>query len=135
MNSKMSKGIIYTVIYYLIGALITGIVYTIFGQGYAHAPGPHYMVIFFTLVGGVLWTMGSTYKFFFHDKSNVAKGIIVSNLFVIVCSIAFIYYIINSDNDSSYNLNGPAENIQADRHGDTTIIHHNGNIIYIRIKD
>jgi hypothetical protein len=131
----MSKGIIYTVIYYLIGASIAGIVYAVFGQGYAHAPGPHYLVIFFTLAGGILWTIGSTYKFFIRDKSDVVRGTIVANLLVIVCFVGFIFYTINSNNDSSHNFNGTAGNMESNSHGDTTIIRYNGNIVYLRIKD
>ncbi len=131
----MGKGIISAIIYYLIGGATTGIVYAIFGQQYAHAPGPHYIVLFFTLLGGLLWAAISAYKFFVHRKSERLKGIIITNVVVVLCFVLIFSYIINSENQSSDIRISADYDIQSETHGDTTTIHYNGNLIYLRVKD
>jgi len=132
----MIKGIIRTLIYYAISAAIAGVLYLIFGQGYAHAPGPHYLVIFFAFVGGMGWAAFSILRFFTQTKSEELKGAIFSNLIVIFGFISFIYY-------SQYRYSKSFDGYKSDQpilletevHGDTTIIRHHENIVYISVKD
>jgi hypothetical protein len=60
----MKNRIFRTLLFYGIGFGIAGIAYAIIGNAYIHAPGVHHLILFLTLVIGIIWTLVSVGIFF-----------------------------------------------------------------------
>lgn len=129
----MKSGIIKTLLFYGIGFGIAGIVYAIIGNPYIHAPGIHHLILFLTLVIGLIWTLISTGIFFFNAKSEKLKGIIISNSLIIIG--CFLYVGIPIYLDSNEKTFIESDFVRTEIKGDTTELYHNNNLIYIKVKD
>jgi hypothetical protein len=129
----MKKGILKTLILYAIGFGIAGISYLTIGHPYIHAPGLHHLIIFLTLIIGLSWTLASVITFFFKIRTEKLKWIIISNGLIIISCFLYvavpIYY--NSKEVDEIKSN----TIHTEIKNDTTELYHNGNLIYIKVKD
>lgn len=52
---KEWNGLVYSLSYYALGAIMTWFTYKVFGWGYQHAPGLHHFVGFLFWIGGIAW--------------------------------------------------------------------------------
>ena len=129
----MKKGILKTLLFYGIGFGIAGIAYSIIGNPYIHAPGVHHLILFLTLVIGLIWTLISIGIFFFKTKTEKLKGIIISNSLIIIS--CFLYVAIPIYIDSNEKTFIESDFVRTEIKGDTTELYHNDNLIYIKVKD
>ena len=129
----MKTGIIRTLLFYGIGFGIAGISYTIIGHPYIHAPGVHHLILFLTLLIGLIWTLYSLGVFFFKTNTKKLKGIIITNSIVIVSS--FLYVAIPIYLSSTEKTFIGSDVVRTEVKGDTTELYHNDNLIFIKDKD
>jgi len=130
----MNKGFLKTLIYYLIGLGLAGLSYSIVGHPYIHGPGLHHIVIFLTFFGGFGWLLIAAIQYFNGRKSENLRGIIFSNLFMCLCFVLFMAYIIRDATDNR----GVEKNehiIIIEESGDTTTMYHDGSPVYMKVKD
>ena len=90
----MKIGLLRTLLFYGIGFGLAGLSYLIVGHPYMHAPGLHHIIILLTLIIGVIWFLASVVKFL-KTKAPTLKGVVYSNLIVILCFVIYIAYLIN----------------------------------------
>ncbi len=129
----MKKGILKALLFYGIGFGIAGIAYAVIGNPYIHAPGIHHLILFLTLIIGLIWTLTSIVFFFFKAKTDKLKGVIITNSFIIIC--CFLYVAIPIYLDSNKKTLIEPDFIHSEIKGDTTELYHNNNLIYIKVKD
>ena len=132
-RNKLRKGILKTLLFYGIGFGIAGISYAIIGNPYIHAPGVHDLILFLTLVIGLIWTLISIGFFFFKAKTGKLKGIIISNSLIIIS--CFLYVATPIYLDSNKKTIVKSDLVRTETKGDTTELYHNDNLIYIKVKD
>ncbi|SEB48561.1 hypothetical protein SAMN04489761_0989 [Tenacibaculum sp. MAR_2009_124] len=82
---NMKSGILKTLKLYGIGFGLAEISYLTIGHPYIHAPGMHHLILFLTLVSGLIWTFISLIKFYFKIKTP--------------CSLSFFRTPLNSTNN------------------------------------
>ena len=129
----MKKGILKTLLFYLIGFGIAGIAYTIIENPYTRAPRVHHLILFLTLVIGLNWTLGSCWIFFFKAKTDKLKGIILTNSLIIMS--CFLYVTIPIYLDPTKKTLIESDIIRTEIKEDTTKLYHNDNLIFIKVKD
>ena len=129
----MKKGILKTLIFYGIGFGLAGLVYLIIGHPYLHAPGFHHLILVLTLIGGLLWTVRILFTFLSKERTNENKGILITSSLILISSFLYVAVPILSESDKEYD--GVAESLKTEIKGDTTYIYHNGNPVYIQVKD
>jgi len=129
----MKKGILKALMFYGIGFGIAGIVYAIIGNPYIHAPGFHHLILFLTLVIGLIWTLASIGIFFFKAKTNNLRGIIVTNSLIIVS--CFLYVSVTIYLDSTEKTFIESNFVRTEVKGDTIELYHNDHLIFIQVKD
>ncbi len=129
----MKKGILRTLVFYGIGFGIAGIAYSIIGNPYIHAPGVHHLILFLTVVIGLIWTLISLGVFIFKGKSQKLKGIIITN--AIIITGCFSYVAIPIYLDSTKKTYIESDFVRTEVKGDTTELYHNDNLIFIKVKD
>jgi hypothetical protein len=78
----MNKGILYSVIYYLIGFGFAGVFYLRVEHTYIHGPGAHHIIMGLTFLGGIIWTMGAMIRYNFSNQKETLKGIMITNLVI-----------------------------------------------------
>ena len=129
----MKKGILKTLLFYGIGFGIAGIAYAIIGNPYIHAPGIHHLILFLTLIIGVIWTLISLVIYFFKVKTEKLKGIIISNSLVIISCFLIVAIPIYLDSNEKTFIE--SDFVRTEIKGDTTKLYHNNNLIYFKVKD
>ena len=129
----MKSGILKTLMLYGIGFGVAGISYLTIGHPYIHAPGLHHLILFLTLVTGLIWTFISLGKFYFKIKTLELKGIIITNSIIIIS--CFLYVVIPIYSDQTENPIDKSNFVRTEKKGDTTYIYHNDNLIFIKVKD
>ena len=130
----MKKGIINAIIFYGVGLGVTGLTYLIFGATAGHGPGLWFLVLFLTFLIGLFWTSSTLFSYFFKNKTDERKGIIYSNIVVILIVIGTILHT-RSQIDYSDTSDPKREELSVSPNGDTTSIMLNDKIIYLKIKD
>jgi len=130
----MKKGIIKAIIFYGVGLGVTGLTYLFFGATAGHGPGLWILIPFLTFLIGLFWTGSTLFSYFFKNKTDERKGIIYSNIVVILIVIGTILYT-RSLIDYSDTSDTKKEELSASQNGDTTSIMLNDKIIYLKIKD
>ncbi len=131
----MKKGVLKALTIYLVGFTIAWLIYSIYGHPYIHAPGFHHLIVFFTFLIAIFWTIGAILFFFLKKKSIALKSFIVTNLIFISCFSFYIYYSLVSENQNDPFDNEPKNEIISETKGDTTFVYHNGNVVYMKVKD
>ena len=130
----MKKGVINAITFYGVGLGVTGLTYFIFGATAGHGPGLWFLVLFLTFLIGLFWTSSTLFSYFFKNKTDERKGIIYSNIVVILIVIGTILYT-RSQIDYSDTSDPKREELSVSPNGDTTSIMLNDKIIYLKIKD
>lgn len=90
----MKSGIINTLIFYVFGFSSAWVIYLIFGHPYIHAPGLHHIAILLTFLLGLIWAVISTIIYFAKNKTEKLKGIIITNLVLVIGFIIFMTVLI-----------------------------------------
>lgn len=90
----MIKGILQALLYHMIAFTFAGIAYLIAGHDYAHAPGYHHIIITFAIACGFVWMIGCVLYYFFAERSEKLKGVILTHFVFVTAFAALIYYII-----------------------------------------
>ncbi|WP_045468078.1 hypothetical protein [Winogradskyella sp. PG-2] len=129
----MKKGILKTLLFYIIAFGIAGISYLTIGNPYKHASGVHHFLLFLTLIVSIVWTLASIGTFFFIKKTNTLKGIIIANSLLILCCILYVVIPIYLDSNKETYIE--SDFVRTEIKGDTTQLYHNDNLIYIKVKD
>ena len=129
----MKKGILKTLVFYGIGFGIAGLVYLIFGHPYIHAPGFHHLILFLTLIAGLVWTLIILFAFLKKGRTRERKGILITSSLILISSFLYVAIPIVTEADNDYGE--VAESLRTEIKGDTTFIYHNGNPVYIKVKD
>lgn len=129
----MKKGILKTLLFYGIGFGIAGIVSFTVKSTYIHGPGLHHFIIFFTLVIGLIWALISFGIYIFKRKTQVLKGILITNIIIIVASFLLVAIPIFLDQTKKTIIESSL--IRTEIKGDTTNLYDNDNLIFIKVKD
>lgn len=134
MENKFLKGIVSAVAYYAAGALLAFIVYLVLGRSYQHAPALHHIILFALWLGGCAWALFSIINRFLGKNVAYNRGAALAH--IVVCSAAFVvvYQDIRlEEREEAGGIN--QSSITTEFSGDTTIVRHHGNIVYIKIGD
>lgn len=126
------KGVFYTILYYASGLGLAALSYAIVGHPYIHAPGLHHIVLFLTFAGGFIFTLLLTVKYILETRTWKLRGILLTNMVAILSFILVIYNSLHEEKDSAAER---GDEISISENGDTTIMYHNKNIIYMKVKD
>lgn len=129
----MKKGILQSILFFVIGFGVAGISFSVIGNLYAHAPGLHHLILFLTIVIALLWTLASLYLFIFKVKTQKLKGIIITNAIIILSCLLYVSIPIYLDSKEETFVQSDFIRTEIDR--DTTKIYNNDNLIYIKVKD
>ncbi len=130
----MKKGILKVALYYLIGMALVALSYFTVSHTYMHGPALYHLVFILTFIGGFLWLIAATVKYFTGHPTDSLKGVIVSNLIICLSFLGFVVFISREDKDID-ELKSNEDQITMDSSGDTTTMYHNGNLVYIQVKD
>ena len=90
MKLRNHKGLVFTISYYLIGLLISYIVYLVFGWEYIHAPGFHHLTFILFLIGGLIWGFINAILLFKRKEQFYKESLIVHSIIFGVLIIWFI---------------------------------------------
>lgn len=134
MESRFIKGIITAIAYYAAGALMAFLTYKFFGHGYAHAPRLHYLILFASWAGGCLWAIVSIYKRLTGADVAYYRGTALVNLAVVAIAFLWFYRERQAFKRVSPDEKAP-QAITTEFSGDTAIVRHDGNIVFLRIGD
>jgi hypothetical protein len=130
----MRQGITKTLIFYGIGLATTWLTYIVFGQGYAHGPGLYIVIPILTILIGLFWTGSTIFDYYFKNKTDKRKGIILTNIIVFVLFVLTIFYI-RHQSRKDYADFSPQDQLTTSQYGDSTLIEYNGTLVYLKIKD
>lgn len=131
-NKSFFSGVLYALVFYTAGFSLAGISYLIIGHPYGHAPGMHHLILFSTFVGGLCWTIGAAIKAFTGRRSQRLRGILLTNTLAVLGFVGFFYDITRPDHET---VQEESVDLNMTHHGDTAIVFHGDNIIYLRVKD
>ncbi len=129
----MKKGVLKTLLFYAIGFGIAGISYLTIGHPYIHAPAIHHIIIFLTLVIGIIGTLISLLLYLFKTKTPLLKGILITNSIIITACFLFIVLLVQLYKREDKPI--VSEQVFSEVKGDTTRMYHNNNLIFIKVKD
>ncbi len=131
-----NKGLIYTVLYYLIGLFISYIIYLIYGWEYIHAPGYHHMTFILFLFGGVFWSLVNIIQIAktkkrIHKQSLLIHGLIIGGI------VSVLITTVKLSNIENHELNTNKDNSFAtiSKQDSSIIIVEKNDTIYWKIKD
>lgn len=136
MKLSNHKGLIYTVAYYLIGLLISYIVYLIFGWEYIHVPGIHHLTFVLFLIGGLIWGVINIILIFKRKKQFYKESLVVHSIIFggLIIWILIAFRIVGT----------PEQNFEKENNSSMTLINKNdtsllingmNDTIYFKIKD
>lgn len=127
----MGKGIVISLIFYIVGLGLAGLSYVTVGHEYIHGPGLHHLIIVLTFISGFLWMIVAATLT--RQWSATLKGIVYTNLAMSVGFGLFILYLFldvrRSDEPTSEAI---IEVVETDS---TTTMYRDGTIIYVKEKD
>ncbi len=129
----MNKGFLKSILYYSIGLGLAGISYAIVGHPYIHAPALHHIIILLTFIGGLLCLVVSAIQYITGQRTVNLKGIIVTNLVMILGFTLVMVYIISDTTHNSEFENNQNE-LTIEESGDTTM-YHSGSPVYMKVED
>lgn len=86
---EIKKGILKTLMFYGIGFGTSGIISLIVKQTYIHGLGLQHLIMFMTLLIGVIWTLISLIRFF-NKPTNILKGIIITNALILFIILIYL---------------------------------------------
>ena len=132
-RKDFAKGMLYTLLYYISGLALAGLSYLIVGHPYIHAPGLHHWLIFLTFLGGFIWALAATVNYLTGTRTPKLRGIIFTNTVAVVSFVLVLYRILHEERDTVAEEAG--DEISMSQNGDTTILYHNENIIYMKVQD
>ncbi|MFK5880429.1 MAG: hypothetical protein QM478_13145 [Flavobacteriaceae bacterium] len=90
VRKELKFGILQTLAFYIFGLVAAWFIYMIFGNPYIHAPGIHHITIFLTFLIGFIWMIISLLLFFGKKKTDKLKGVIITNLILILIFIMYL---------------------------------------------
>jgi len=127
----VGKGIVISLIFYIVGLGLAGLSYVTVGHEYIHGPGLHHLIIVLTFISGFLWMIVAATLT--RQWSATLKGIVYTNLAMSVGFGLFILYLFldvrRSDEPTSEAI---IEVVETDS---TTTMYRDGTIIYVKEKD
>lgn len=130
LHSMMIRFIL-VLLYYAAGFLLAWAAYVAIDFHYAHAPGPRELIVFITLLGGVTWFMVTVARYT-STRTAERKATILAHLAVFAaCAIAAFFYW----NTPFPSVDEPVLEIVVETSGDTTVMRHQGNLIYYKVGD
>jgi hypothetical protein len=130
----MNKGVLKSILYYIIGLGLAGLSYLTIGHEYIHAPGLHHAIVLLTFFAGFLWLLVAVIQYFTGQRTENLKGIILTNLVMSVGFIVLLAYIIQDATDNS-EFEENAHSITIEESGDTTTMYYGGSPLYMKVKD
>ena len=90
----MKEGIIKAIKFYGIGFGAAVLSHLIFGHPYIHAPSIFFVICFFTLIIGFIWTLKSIWQVLFESKNQKLNGIVITNGIVIISCVLTVILLI-----------------------------------------
>jgi len=136
MKLSDHKGLIYTILYYLIGLLTSYIIYLIFGWEYIHSPGFHHLTFLLFLIGGFIWSLINIILFFkkkasFYKESLIVHSVIFGGILIWIIA-AFISVESSMQNPTEENANSM---ILINRNDTSLLINEKKDTIYLKVND
>ena len=94
MDKQFFKGILNTLIYYLIGAALALLAYFFFQDTYTLARGSrlYHLILTATWLGGCLWMLYGLFMFMRGQRKSYYFGVVVLNLFVVFAVFVWVYF-------------------------------------------
>lgn len=136
MKLRDHKGLIFTILYYLLGLLTSYIIYLIFGWEYMHSPGFHHLTFLLFLIGGFIWSFIDIILFFkkkasFYKESLIVHSVIFGGLLIWIIA-AFIIVEFPMQDQKEENANSM---ILINRNDTSLLIDEKKDTIYLKIND
>jgi hypothetical protein len=136
MKLSDHKGLIYTILYYLIGLLTSYIIYLIFGWEYIHSPGFHHLTFLLFLIIGFIWSLINIILFFkkkasFYKESLIVHSVIFGGILIWIIA-AFISVESSMQNPTEENANSM---ILINRNDTSLLINEKKDTIYLKVND
>jgi hypothetical protein len=131
----MKKGVIKSFTFFGVGILATIFSYLIFDHSYAHGPSLYHLIALLTFFGSILWTIGVILRFLLKDDSAERKGIILTNLTILIGTCLTFYLTVIRPEQNNIEKDITSEKLTTTVSGDTTTMDISGRIIYIKVKD
>lgn len=99
----MRKAIIFVIIYYVIGSVLSYITYLIFGHPYIHAPALYHLLIILILFTGGIWGIYALTQIkFYKEKKEYYKWLGIINLMIVFLFILWAIIDINYLNSNNF---------------------------------
>jgi hypothetical protein len=136
MKLSNHKGLVFTLSYYLIGLLISYIVYLIFGWEYIHAPGFHHLTFILFLIGGLIWSFIDIIQLFRRKKRFYKESLIVHSIILGVLIIwIIIAFIIVETPKQNINMDDKSSITLINKKDTSLLINELNDTLYLKIKD
>jgi len=90
LSHQFIKGLLKGLLYYLIAAVVTLLVYRIFGWGYKHAPGYHHLTAFLFFLGGAGWVFHSCRLLLAGRKYQVNFGLLSVHVVFVLGIVVYV---------------------------------------------
>ena len=129
MKSAIGKSLLL----YLIGFSITALIYYSADSHYAHGPNLYHLTFALTIFIGTIWLIVATIIYLRKANKNMLGHILVNGI-VTISFIAYTWILVHPEP-----LPEPGEldrdQLSIARKGDSTLIFHNENLIYLKVAD
>ena len=109
------------------------IIYFSFGHEYIHAPAPYQFVIFLVCTAGTAWFLISGVLYMIRKTDSQLGYLIVSGINTLIF-VGGMYLLLYPpfNTESTEEL---SDEISIEHRGDSTLMFHNSNLIYVEIGD
>ena len=129
----MKSAIIKSLFLYVIGFSFTALIYYSMDSHYAHGPNLYHLTFVLTICIGTIWLVVATI-IYFTKKNQKMLGHILVNGIATASFIVYMWIILHPDP-----LPEPTDldqdQLSVARTGDSILIFHNENLIYLKIAD
>ena len=131
----MRKGLLHSLLLYLIGIALTLLISFTVGNGYNHGPGYAFIPPVLTLLVSVFWTVGKLFEIILKGGSPYRAGVMIGNVSALLL-VALYFWITIQQERATYASPEPAtEILEAQRKGDSSIILIDGKLMFLSIRD
>ena len=136
MNYKKHIGLLLTVSYYIVGLIVSYIVYLIYGWTYMHAPGRHHLIFVLFLIGGLFWSFYNikqviSTKSAFHKESLLVHALVIGGLVSLFIVSVFGFNTARMDNP----IEGEKSSVTIHKTDSTALVVNGNDTLFWKVGD